>query len=137
MRKYKKAPIRSRSRSISYDNYCKSQMDIPYGPRRTQWRDTLSEMAISPADGKLLVTPPSIDPLALQNHVRTYVCMYVCMYQAVSQLLLTRSHPPDSPRRSTTGPWRKHIGYFTRDVSQCWASWCPKIFNIRTYCTRH
>jgi histidine decarboxylase len=26
-------------------------------------------MAISPADGKLLVTPPSIDPLALQNHI--------------------------------------------------------------------
>ena len=44
-------------------------MDIPYSPRRTQWRDTLSEMAISPADGKLLVTPPSIDPLALQNHI--------------------------------------------------------------------
>ena len=44
-------------------------MDIPYGPGRTPWRETLSEIAISLADGKLLVTPPSIDPLALQNHI--------------------------------------------------------------------
>ena len=36
---------------------------IPYGPERKPWIETLSDLARSPEDGKLLVTPPSRDPL--------------------------------------------------------------------------
>ena len=34
--------------------------DIPYGPSRKPWRQSLDKMAVS---GKLLVSPPSSDPL--------------------------------------------------------------------------
>ena len=36
---------------------------IPYGPVRKPWRATLSGMAVSTADGELLVSPPVADPL--------------------------------------------------------------------------
>lgn len=35
--------------------------DIPYGPNRNPWRQTLSNLAVKP-DGTLMVTPPSQDP---------------------------------------------------------------------------
>ena len=38
-----------------------SKIEIPYGPDRKPWSDTLSPLAIK-QDGTLLVTPPSSDP---------------------------------------------------------------------------
>ena len=35
---------------------------VPYGPGRSPWRETLSEMAVD-EEGQLLVSPPSGDPL--------------------------------------------------------------------------
>ena len=39
--------------------------DIPYGPEQKPWKDTLSPLARQ--DGKLIVTPPSKDPLSLYS----------------------------------------------------------------------
>ena len=39
---------------------------VAYGPRRRLWRETLSEMAVVPQCGALLVTPPSCDPIQRQ-----------------------------------------------------------------------
>ena len=36
---------------------------IPYGPSRRPWRESHSPLAVSAADGELLVSPPSSDPL--------------------------------------------------------------------------
>ena len=40
-----------------------SSSDIAYGPSRRPWRESLSQVAVSAKDGKLLVSPPSSDPL--------------------------------------------------------------------------
>ena len=40
--------------------------EIQYGPQRKLWRETLSPIATS-ADGKLLVSPPSVDPLRVYD----------------------------------------------------------------------
>ena len=40
--------------------------EIQYGPQRKPWRETLSSIATS-KDGKLLVSPPSVDPLDLYD----------------------------------------------------------------------
>ena len=37
--------------------------DFPYSPSRRPWRESLSQVAVSAADGELLVSPPSSDPL--------------------------------------------------------------------------
>ena len=41
--------------------------DLYYGPERRQWRETVSEMAVT-EDGELLVSPPSTDPLQLDSY---------------------------------------------------------------------
>ena len=46
---------------------------IPYGPERKPWIETLSNLAISPEDGRLLVTPPSRNPLDQYNKVYSTV----------------------------------------------------------------
>ena len=45
---------------------------VTFGPDRKPWSDTLSELAIS-IDGKLLVTPPSRDPLDQYKQVYSNV----------------------------------------------------------------
>ena len=40
-----------------------SYSHIPYGPSCRPWRESLSQVAVSAADGELLVSPPSSDPL--------------------------------------------------------------------------
>ena len=47
---------------------------IQYGPERKQWSETLSDLAVSSKDN-LLVSPPSRDPLSLQEYagVSSYV----------------------------------------------------------------
>ena len=42
-------------------------MEIPYGPERKPWRETLSEMAVA-GGGGLLISPPSRDPLQLSSY---------------------------------------------------------------------
>ena len=42
-------------------------MEIPHGPERKPWRETLSDMAVA-ENGELLITPPSRDPLQLSSY---------------------------------------------------------------------
>ena len=42
-------------------------MEVPHGPERKQWRETLSEIAVT-RDGELLIRPPSRDPLQLSSY---------------------------------------------------------------------
>ncbi|MCG8626982.1 MAG: hypothetical protein MJE68_33900 [Proteobacteria bacterium] len=41
--------------------------EIRYGPERKRWTETLSTIVRSQRDGKLLVSPPSQDPLTLYD----------------------------------------------------------------------
>lgn len=43
------------------------ETEVPYGPERRPWRETVSKMAISP-EGELLVSPPTMDPLSLSSY---------------------------------------------------------------------
>ena len=44
-----------------------NKVEIRYGPEQNRWTETLSPIARSPRDGKLLVSPPSRDPLTLYD----------------------------------------------------------------------
>ena len=43
--------------------------DIPYGPERKPWVETLSSWG-KDGDGKFLVSPPAEDPLKLHNFLK-------------------------------------------------------------------
>ena len=43
-----------------------SGFSVPYGPHRRPWRETLADVAVT--GGKLLVTPPTHDPLTKRSH---------------------------------------------------------------------
>ena len=58
--------------------------NIPYGPDRKPWKDTLSSVAVS-LDGKFLVSPPSRDPLSEYADVVSKVTG--SFYQVPSQKL--------------------------------------------------
>jgi histidine decarboxylase len=58
--------------------------NIPYGPERKPWKDTLSSVAVS-LSGKLLVSPPSRDPLSEYSDVVSKVTGW--FYQVPSQKL--------------------------------------------------
>ena len=43
-------------------------LQTPYGPERRPWVETLSPLARSPHDGRLLVSAPTADPLQLESY---------------------------------------------------------------------
>ena len=45
----------------------KQHSQVPYGPERRPWHETVSEMAVT-EDGELLVSPPFTDPLQLDSY---------------------------------------------------------------------
>lgn len=56
---------------------------ILYGPERKPWAETISDLAKSSApDGKLLVTPPSKDPL--EQYEKVYTTVSGSLYQVTS-----------------------------------------------------
>ena len=63
---------------------------IEYGPERKQWSETLSDLAVL-SKGNLLVSPPSRDPLSLQEYARV-----------TSYVTGLHYHPWDSARRNRT-----------------------------------
>ena len=66
---------------------------IPYGPSRRPWQDTLSEVAISASDGKLLVSPPTADPLTLDGSSESAVLdVTAASYQVPSSGLSREEH---------------------------------------------
>ena len=92
---------------------------IPYGPNRQPWRETLSEVAISVADGKLVVSPPSADPLVRDSVVPDGIT--AASYQVISKGL-TREEQ-DRPLEETKRAINKGRKSFL--VS------CPRnIFNV-------
>ena len=56
---------------------------ILYGPERKPWSSTLSDLAKSSKDGKLLVTPPSRDPL--EQYKQVYSTVTGPSYQVTSR----------------------------------------------------
>ena len=51
------------SENLDRSNIIMSKTDIPYGPERKPWIETLSDLAVS-AEGHMLVSAPSRDPLS-------------------------------------------------------------------------
>ena len=65
--------------------------DIPYGPDRRPWRETLSKVAVLSTDGNLVVTPPSADPLKRTSFVTTSG-VTDALYQVPSTGLTRKQH---------------------------------------------
>ena len=61
-----------------------SDIGIHYGPGGKLWSETLSSLAVSPKAGKLLVSPPSRDPLSLQEYARVSSYVTGSYYQVPS-----------------------------------------------------
>ena len=57
---------------------------ILFGPERKPWVDTVSNLTKSSEDGKLLVTPPSTDPLDQYKQVYSKGRVTGPMYQVTS-----------------------------------------------------
>ena len=70
--------------------------NILYGPERKPWRNTLSDLAVSP-EGKLLVSPPSRDPLVEYAGV---VAKVTGSYYQVPSVKLTKDQQ-DTAHRET------------------------------------
>ena len=66
--------------------------EIQYGPQRKLWRDTLSSIATS-KDGKLLISPPSVDPLDLYDFKQEPITnsMYQVPSAALSEIQRTEA----------------------------------------------
>ena len=58
-------PVASVSAAAVSDNHLMMHTNIPYGPERKPWEETLSPLATS--QGHLLVSPPSEDPATLYD----------------------------------------------------------------------
>ena len=59
------------------------ERNIPYGLGGKQWSETLSSLAVS-SKGKLLVSPPSRNPLSLQEYTRVSSHVTGSFYQVRS-----------------------------------------------------
>jgi len=68
----------------------KMSQDIPYGPDRKPWRETLSSLAIS--GDSLKITPPSQDPLQLYSFTKLEKGITPSFYQVPSRGLTETEH---------------------------------------------
>ena len=69
--------------------------DIPYGPDRRPWPETLSKVAVLSTDGNLVVTPPSADPLKRTSFVTTSG-ITDALYQVPSTELTPKQHDKET-----------------------------------------
>ena len=76
-------------RIIKEGSIVMAEGQFPYGPSRRPWSETVSKIAISATDGKLIVSPPVADPLQLVEAVPGVTDV---LYQVTSSGLSREDH---------------------------------------------
>ena len=86
--------------------------DIPYGPERKPWRETLSPLAIS-GNGDLKVTPPSMDPTGLYSFPKLERGITPAFYQVPSTGFTEQEchQAQEETAQHTRQQTANHLGY--------------------------